>query len=146
MLCYAKATAPKGEEPLLRISSRRQTAVAQFQKMLLVGNTYDLPKQRRGWLSSSGPGVPPANITGLVLQCGLTAQNTDLAGKNHISLSSLGEKEQPKSPTDPNPHSLCLHRCILCYQTSVLALGQKKAQHSRNLRSIPTHERNKCLF
>lgn len=117
--------------------------MTQFQRMLLVRNNYYLPNQRSGWVSSSLPRVPPVNITGLVLQCGLTAQKTDLAGKNHISWTSLGKKNpQSKTPTNPNPNSLCSHRCTLCYQTSMLALAQKKAQHSRNLKSIPTHKRN----
>lgn len=120
----------------------RQSAMTQVQRMLLVRNIYYLQNHRSGWVLSSLLLVPPANITGLVLQCGLTAQKTDVAGKSHIHLTSLGKKAQTKTPTNPNPNSLCLHRGILCYQKSVLALGQKKAQHSRNLRSIPIHDRN----
>lgn len=103
MSLYAKATPPKGEEPLVRISTRRQTAMAQLQKMLLVRNTFHLPSQRSGWVSSPLPPEPPANITGLVLHCGLTAQKTDLAGKSHISLSSLGEKSPTKKANRPRP-------------------------------------------
>lgn len=125
--------------------SVRQSAMTQFQKILLVRNISYLPNQRSGWVSSSLPHVPPANITGFVLQCGLTAQKTDMAGKTHIPLTSLGKKSPTKNPNKPKPQLSVLHRCILCYQTSVLALGQKKAQHSRKFRSIPTHERNICF-
>lgn len=74
-----------------------------------------LPAKPEEWVGVIPlPREPPANITGLVLHGGLTAQKADLPGKSHISFSSWGEKAQPKSPTNPNPHSLCLHRCILC--------------------------------
>lgn len=83
-----------------------QTAMTQFQRMLLVRN-HSSPNQRSGWVSSSLPRVPPANITGLGLPCGLTAQKTDLAGKSHISLTSSGRKNSNQKPQQTQAPTLC---------------------------------------
>lgn len=88
-----------------------QTAMTQLQRMLLVRN-YSLPNQRSGWVSSSLPCVPPANITGLVLPCGLTA---DLAGKSHISLTSSGKK-QPQQTQAPTPCACADAPCATRHQ------------------------------
>lgn len=48
-----------------------------------------LPAKPEEWVGVIPlPREPPANITGLVLHGGLTAQKADLPGKSHISLSS----------------------------------------------------------
>lgn len=65
---------------------------------------YLLPAKPEEWVGVILPApCIPANITGLVLQCGLTAQKTDLAGKSHIPLISLGKKSPTKNPNKPKP-------------------------------------------
>lgn len=106
--CYISQRQHLPRERSLWWGSVRQTAMTRFQKMLLVRNISDLPNQRSGWESSSLPRISPANITGFVLQCGLTAQKTDLAGKSHVPLTSWMEKSPTKNPNKPKPQLFVL--------------------------------------
>lgn len=106
MSLYAKATPPKGKEPLVRISTRRQPAMAQLQKMLLVRNTFYLPSQRSGWVSSPCPVSPLLTSQGSCCTGVWQLRKLICLGKVTFPSAAEGKKPNQKAQQTQTP-TLC---------------------------------------